>query len=69
MRITVNVGAIQKARLQKGYSQRELARKAGVSSLAVNYIEQQKSNPRPRTLQKICMALDLNVTDICEISA
>jgi transcriptional regulator with XRE-family HTH domain len=67
--ITVNITEIQKARLKKGYSQRELARKAGVSTLAVNYMEQQKTVPRPKTLQKICSSLDLSITDICEINA
>jgi len=69
MNISVNVEVIQKARLKKGYSQRELARKAGISSLAVNYMEQKKSIPRPKTLFKVCTALDLDVTQICEITA
>ena len=69
MNILINIEEIQKARLKKGYSQRELAKKAGVSCLAVNYMEQQKSNPRPNTLQKICIALDLDITEICEIIA
>lgn len=63
----IDIKEIQKARLKKGYSQRELARMAGVSSLAVNYLEQQKSVPRPNTLKKICIALDLDITKVCSI--
>lgn len=67
MKTSINVTEIQKARLRKGYSQRELARTAGVSSLAVNYLEQKKSIPRPATLNKICKVLDLDITQICNI--
>lgn len=67
MKLQVNVKELQKARIQKGYSQRELARQAGISSLAVNYLEQNKSVPRPATLRKICIALDLDITEICSI--
>lgn len=67
MTTSVDVKEIQKARLRKGYSQRELARMAGVSSIAVNYLEHQKSVPRPSTLKKICTVLDLDITEVCEI--
>lgn len=67
MNLSVNVKAIQMARLKKGYSQRELARRAGVSALAVNYLEQNKSIPRPSTMRKICIALDVDITEICNI--
>ncbi len=67
MKIIVNVKEFQKARIKKGYSQRELARQAGVSSLTVNYLEQNKSIPRPATLSKLCTALDLDITEICNI--
>lgn len=67
MKIIVDVEKIQEARLSKGYSQRELARQAGVSSLAINYIENRKSEPRPKTIRQICIALDLDVTQICKI--
>ena len=67
MKILVNVKELQKARIKKGYSQRELARQAGVSSLTVNYLEQNKSIPRPATLRKLCIALDLDITEICNI--
>lgn len=68
MTTRINIQAIQKARLKKGYSQRALAKAAGVSSLAVNYLEQEKSIPRPKTLVKICLALDLDITKVCKIS-
>lgn len=68
MKASVNVKAIQIARIKKGYSQRELAKIAGVSSLTVNYLEQNKSIPRPATINKICLALDLDVTEVYCIS-
>ena len=67
MKILVNVKELQKARIKKGYSQRELARQAGVSSLTVNYLEQSKSIPRPATLRKLCTVLDLDITELCNI--
>lgn len=67
MGISVNIAAIQIARLKKGYSQRELARASGLSTIAVNYLEKGRSNPRPQTLKKICAALDLDITQICQI--
>lgn len=68
MKVSVNVKAIQIARIKKGYSQRELAKMAGVSSLTVNYLEQNKCIPRPATISKICLALDLDITEIYCIS-
>lgn len=41
---------------------------AGVSSLTVNYLEQNKCVPRPATISKICLALDLDITEIYCIS-
>ncbi len=67
MKLQINIKELQKARIKKGYSQRELARQAGVSSLTINYLEQSKSIPRPATLSKICIALDLDITEICNI--
>lgn len=68
MKTTIDVQKIQIARLEKGYSQRELSRISGVSSLTVNYLEQRKSVPRPNTLKKICAALDLDITQVCKVS-
>lgn len=68
METSINVKEIQKARLKKGYSQRQLAKEAGVSSLAVNYLEQEKSIPRPATLKKICKALEIDINNVCKIS-
>lgn len=67
MRLAVDVIKLQKARLNKGYSQRELARQAGISSLAINYLENEKSSPRPSTIKKICTVLNIEVSDICSI--
>ncbi len=69
MNIIVNVSKIQNARIKKGLSQRELARKAGISTLCVNYLEQKKSVPRPATIVKICNVLDLDIMDIYHISS
>ncbi len=67
MIISIDTVKIQEARLKKGYSQKELARKAGVSSLAVNHTERRIGKPRFKTLHKICNALDLDAMEVCKI--
>ena len=67
MAVTINIDAIQMRRMAKGYSQKELAKQAGISPLAVNYLERKKTIPHPATLKKICNALDITVESICLI--
>nr|DAZ33156.1 MAG TPA: putative zinc finger/helix-turn-helix protein, YgiT family [Caudoviricetes sp.] len=62
----VDVEKIQKARLNMGLSQSDLAQQSGVSFLAVNRLEGKKTvNPRPQTIKRICDVLNLHVTDVC----
>lgn len=68
MIVTIDVKGLQQARIKKGLSQRGLARAAGVSALAINYLEQGKSTPRPNTLKKVCDVLDVDILKICNVS-
>lgn len=68
MIVKIDIKELQQARIKKGFSQRGLARAAGVSALAINYLEQGKSTPRPNTLKKVCDALDIDILKICNIS-
>lgn len=55
---------IKVARIIKGYSQRELAKKAGVSYTIVNEYENDKRyNIMPSKLKKIKEALDIDEQD------
>ncbi len=51
-------------RTAKGYSVRELAHKSGVSSSAINYIENGKRSPSLDTLIKLSNALDCRIEDL-----
>jgi len=50
--------ALKKRRTDEDLTQAELARKAGVSTLTVQSIENGKGNPRISTLDMISYALD-----------
>lgn len=67
MTARIDVKQLQYARVRQGFSQRGLARAAGVSALAVNYLEQGRCVPRPNTLKKICTALNIDITQIYHI--
>lgn len=65
MSYKVDVKKIQMARLSMGLSQSDLAHQSGVSFLAINRLESQKTtNPRPQTIKRICDVLNLQVTDV-----
>ncbi len=68
MIVTIDRKKLQQARIKKGLSQRGLAQVAGVSTLAVNRLEQGSSTPRPSTLKKICDVLDVDILKVCNIS-
>ena len=59
---------IKYLRIRKGYSQRELARQAGVSSTTVYFLELEKAvkDPHPNTLKKIADALGISIDDLIE---
>jgi transcriptional regulator with XRE-family HTH domain len=54
-------------RIKKGLSQRELAKKAGLSHCHLSQIENNHRYPSPRTAQKICQALGCDFDDLFEI--
>lgn len=61
-----NATAIRRYRLEKGYSQAQLAERAGVSKSAVQWIDLGKGS-RPSTLKKIADALGVEVGDIADL--
>lgn len=68
MTMHIDVKELQRARISQGYSQRALARAAGVSSIVINNLEQGRGIPRPNTMKKICDALGIDVLKICQIN-
>lgn len=57
---------IKEARKMKGYSQEELAGSSGVSLRTIQRVENNESDPRGKTLQLLCEALEINVEDILD---
>ena len=51
---------IRKLRLEKGITQIELAKKAGISNTYLSDIENERTNPSLKTLLKIAKALETN---------
>jgi transcriptional regulator with XRE-family HTH domain len=47
-------------RFVRGFSQRELARRAGVGKNTIVYLEHGRHAPRPRTARAICRALGID---------
>ena len=52
---------ILELRFEKGYSQEELAKKAGTKQAVISRIENGESEPRFQTINKIAKALDKKV--------
>lgn len=67
MYIEVNVKKLQYLRISNGYTRNSLAKIAGISKLAITRIEKKEVNPRPDTIKKICIALNIKFDDICLI--
>src|SRR5215213_9901882 len=57
---------LEKIRLEKGFSQRALAEKSGVSSATVYELENWRRKPNPSTLRKLAEALGVEVKEITE---
>lgn len=55
---------ILKTRKSKGYSQEELAQLSQVNLRTIQRIEKQENEPRGKTLQLICEALNLNIEEV-----
>lgn len=65
MKCNVDIKKLQIARLNMGLSQSDLAQRAGVSFLAINRLENAKTQrPHPQTIKRLCDSLNLNVTDV-----
>ena len=52
------------ARIERGWTQRELAVKAGLLERTVSLVEQDHTTLRDKTIFKLSLALDLNVEDL-----
>lgn len=50
---------IKEARLEKGYSQSELAQKTGISNSYLSQIESEKQDPSLETMEQLSAALDV----------
>lgn len=57
---------IREARKMKGYSQEELAESSSISLRTIQRVENNQSDPRGKTLQLLCEALEINVEDILD---
>lgn len=59
---TRNIGQmIKEARLEAGLTQKELGERLGISSTAVNKLENQKTSPSVGTLNRIAKALNIEL--------
>ncbi|MEL6533976.1 MAG: helix-turn-helix domain-containing protein [Bacteroidota bacterium] len=57
---------IAEARHQKGFSQEELAKEAGINLRTLQRIETGENEPRGSTLRFLCEALDIQIEDLVE---
>ena len=55
---------LKEEREERGLSLNVLAQKAGLSRLAVSYIEQRVQSPSLDTLQRLTLALDVELSEI-----
>jgi putative transcriptional regulator len=62
--IKTKIDALIDIRIKKGFSQRELARKTGLSCSFISQIEKKNRNVSPSTAKKICDALEVDFEDI-----
>lgn len=55
---------IKIARISKGWTQSELAKKSKICETTICFLENAKKCPRPQTLLKIAKALKLDVVEV-----
>ncbi|RTE03081.1 XRE family transcriptional regulator [Paenibacillus whitsoniae] len=67
MKIAAKPEAFIKARITKGFSQRELARHSGVSHAYISLLERRKKNVGPFTAKKLSELLDKEIEELFEI--
>jgi transcriptional regulator with XRE-family HTH domain len=63
----LNTEALKALRESSGDTQASLALRAGISMQALNSLEQGKSKPRPKTIQKLADALGVPIAAISYI--
>ena len=56
------IETVKQARIEQGYSQRELAEKVGVEQAAIARFESHRGNPTLTFLKKVLIGLDLQLT-------
>jgi transcriptional regulator with XRE-family HTH domain len=57
------VESVRRIRLERGWSQQDLADKSGVGQDTISGIESGRHEPRPSTLRKLARALEVEVAD------
>lgn len=67
MQLRVLPSALKRRRLERAWTQAELARHAGVHASSVSRLEQGAEVTRPSVIGKIAGALDCRVADIAEV--
>lgn len=66
----VNIAdSVRAARVTRGWTQRDLARRCGLSHTAIAKIERGEISPTVASLQKIAESLDLSITALMSITA
>jgi transcriptional regulator with XRE-family HTH domain len=70
LRFAFNFGdAILRARIEKGWSQSELARRVGTRQANISRVESGVANPTMRLMQDICRVLDLDLLTVPRTTA
>jgi len=65
MQAVVYIGdRLKNLRIRRALTQQELAKRAGISSNALNRIELNKAEPHMSTLRKLAKALDVDPTEL-----
>jgi transcriptional regulator with XRE-family HTH domain len=64
MRIYAKADIFAKSRITKGYSQRELAKRAGLSHAYISLIESRQKNVGPAAAKRICDLLERDVEEL-----
>lgn len=57
---------LKRLRINKGWSQNHLAKKANVPQSAIHYIEKGKRDPGLKTTQKLADALGVSVSELLD---
>lgn len=60
---------IREIRKLKGMTQKELGNKLGISQSAINQFENNKTDPKLQTIEKLAIALEISMYDILKIGA